>query len=459
MAAAALSQAAEIKVSPGQLEDIIASGAADGASIISLSGSIDARDFAALGNLPQSVKTLDLSQVKLNALSTSANRYFGRSFFGEGEIPCYAFFQSKLENIILPESTFKIGDGAFADSAVKSISLPEGVTTVGDYAFYNCDALTSLSLPTTLRTIGKGALANCDALTTLSLAPTAVTELADYVFANSSQLRVVELPAGITTVGREAFVNTAIVSLNLENVTEFADYALSGMRNLQSLSLNPDANATEGMLMDNERLTELFGAASELPDYYLANCSRFLPTTVLEDVTSIGRYALANIGATEIVLGPSLTNIDKGALYGMDALTLIDARQLDNAVPDVTDDAFFGIDKSLVWVYVTENSADLWRSHPVWKEFNIRTDSQEWLEVDATLAENVDIRIVGDLLCIDAPGPVDAVAIYALDGKLLFEGSSPDRHMEIEAARFDSATAIVTARSGESRKTVKLILK
>ena len=106
--------AADIDVSPGQLESLLGDGG-KGQTELKLKGKIDARDLAALENLSADVKKLDLSEVSIEALSMPNRKYFGRTLFNQGEIPAYTFFKSNVTSLDLPYGVSSICEGALAD--------------------------------------------------------------------------------------------------------------------------------------------------------------------------------------------------------------------------------------------------------------------------------------------------------------------------------------------------------
>jgi hypothetical protein len=83
--------------------------------------------------------------------------------------PVGAFMScEKLSQVTLPSTLRKIGNYAFNDTALHSIIIPEGVTEIGYCAFYYCRTLTSVTLPSTIERIGMFAFAST-ALNTVTI--------------------------------------------------------------------------------------------------------------------------------------------------------------------------------------------------------------------------------------------------------------------------------------------------
>ena len=453
--------AADLDVTPGQLEALLGD-ATKNQTELTLHGRIDARDLAALENLPSGIETLDLSDVSISGLTMPNRKYFGKTLFQQGEIPAYTFFKFNVKNIVLPRDVATLGQGAFSGSDITSIVVPEGVTEIGDYAFYGCPGLKTVTLPSTLKTIGKGAFGNCPTLETVDLSGTSVTSLPERVFSGDGALTEVKLPSTLTAVGREAFSHTGVKALNLNKVTDFDAYALSSMQALQELTLNPNANISDGLLMDDISLASLSGMPDYVPDYFAANCTE-LPSESLGCAMTLGRYSFANTKAPEVLyLTSSLSSIDRGALSGLDGITKIDATELGNNVPVVDDTTFEGIDQEAIVLWVDDAAFDAWESHPVWRLFQVMSTNQTGVdEIEAEVA-GADIKIStnGGMLVVESPARIADLRIYTTDGRMAYV-ASPDREtVEIETASLPSGVVVVAATDGEGNaKTVSLLLK
>lgn len=81
------------------------------------------------------------------------------------DIGPYAFSDTKINSIVLPEGLTKISDGLLDNcESLKSVVIPNSVTEIGFSAFSGCSSLTEVTLPDNVTEIGKGAFVGCDAL-------------------------------------------------------------------------------------------------------------------------------------------------------------------------------------------------------------------------------------------------------------------------------------------------------
>lgn len=453
--------AADLDVTPGKLEGLLADGG-KGQTELKIAGTMDARDLAVFENLAPDVKTLDLSGItKIEALSMPTRKYFGRTLFKEGELPAYTFFKAGVTAISLPQELNIIGEGTFAGSEIESITIPEGVTEIGDYAFYGCPNLKEVKLPSTLTRVGKGAFGNCTALETIDLSDTRVNEIPEKAFAGAVSLSKLILPANMAVVGREAFSHTKIEELDLSRISRFEAYALSSMPFLTTLAINPEAEISDGLLMDDISLASLTGLPEFIPDYFAANCSKF-DATMMNDASILGKYSFANtLAPEELVLSSFITKIGRGALSGLTSIAKIDATALEDKVPEVEEFSFEGINPGAIELWVDHNAYELWEADPYWSAFNIKhADETGVEEVGADVSSGISIYAVGGLLVVESPATIAEIRVYTTDGRMAYVASPNQERVEIETASLPSGVVITAATDGEGNtSTVSILLK
>ena len=182
VAAAGLIQGARVEVNPGELADYIATLSND-VTNLKVVGNIDARDLAALRNLPASVLELNLQESRVVAYSGAVEAFPGRERFAADELPEALFYQSNFRSIYLPAGVTRMGEALCAGSAaLEEVVVSEGTTQLAPYALNNCSSLTTLLLPESLESMGRYSLAGCSSLESLSMSHTKVTDLPDALF-------------------------------------------------------------------------------------------------------------------------------------------------------------------------------------------------------------------------------------------------------------------------------------
>lgn len=83
---------------------------------------------------------------------------------GVENIYTYAFYETALTELELPDSMVEIKSYAFSGCPLTSVELGEGLTKIGKYAFYDCWKLGNVSFPASLTYIGTFAFEGCNSL-------------------------------------------------------------------------------------------------------------------------------------------------------------------------------------------------------------------------------------------------------------------------------------------------------
>ena len=97
-----------------------------------------------------------------------------------------------------------IGDWAFCDSLLTSIEIPNSVTSIGDWAFSSCTSLTNAIIGNSVTSIGEYAFSNCDLLTSVVMS-NSVTSIGELAFYNCDLLTSIFIPNSVTSIGNYAF--------------------------------------------------------------------------------------------------------------------------------------------------------------------------------------------------------------------------------------------------------------
>lgn len=98
------------------------------------------------------------------------------------QIGAFAFYETYLTKIFIPDSVLKIGGSAFTyNQELEEVRLSESLVEIGDYAFAECTSLAELTLPETLTTTGVGAFSKCANLRDVAI-PASVKEIGEGAF-------------------------------------------------------------------------------------------------------------------------------------------------------------------------------------------------------------------------------------------------------------------------------------
>ena len=199
---------------------------------------------------------------------------------------CNAIIETKTntliadcKNTIIPDSVTSIGDYAFQNSEITSITIPDSVERIGISAFYYCQNLTTITIPASVTSIGKGAFSNCSGVTSIGVDNNnpiydsrdncnAIIEKGTLIVGCKNTI----IPDGVTSIGNNAFSDCSFTNIVIpDGVTSIGDYAFGACSNLTNITI-PDSVESIG-------------------DYAFGVCSNLTNITIPDSVESIGKYA------------------------------------------------------------------------------------------------------------------------------------------------------------------------
>lgn len=143
--------------------------------------------------------------------------------YGIPRIDVYAFHNTGLTEVVLPDSVTEVKSGAFwgakdlsrvvfsknlqrieenafRETAISECIIPEGVTFIGYQAFMFCDNLEYVSIPGTVKTIGDHAFDHCPNLREVYIED-GVESLGSMIFNVNPGLEKITIPASVTSIG------------------------------------------------------------------------------------------------------------------------------------------------------------------------------------------------------------------------------------------------------------------
>jgi hypothetical protein len=129
---------------------------------------------------------------------------------GVDEIEDFAFRNSLVTEVRLPNTVRSIGIQAFKDSHLSKINLPEGMLTISNSSFKN-SMLTEITIPDSVEAIENDAFYNIAELETVNLG-NGVKTIGPYAFALTG-IENLRLPPTVETVETNAFSSTSLVQI------------------------------------------------------------------------------------------------------------------------------------------------------------------------------------------------------------------------------------------------------
>ncbi len=212
-----------------------------------------------------------------------------------------------------------IGDYAFSNTNIISVRIPDSITTISDGAFCFCDSLTNISIPDSITSIGNDVFSYCSALISINVDENNSSySCLDGVLFNKDKTALIcyprgkndsiyDIPDGVNTIGYNAFYNcSALTSITVPDSANLIDvHAFYNCSSLTSVNI-PNGVTTIG-----------------LRAFY--NCSGITNITIPDSVTTIGDSAFRNCTglATSITIPDSVTSIGDDVFYNCSGITSI----------------------------------------------------------------------------------------------------------------------------------------
>lgn len=252
-------------------------------------------------------------------------------------IPTYLFAKnSKLESVTVHNGVLSVEFGAFCDCPLLSeVQFAGSVGILGEQAFYNTPELKELTLPDGAVEIGASCFANSGLETLVFKANTLISKLGSMAFADTpltafdasgstvynvaeedallvskdgktvilaapgKQFGEITIAENYSNIASGAFAATDVTKVTFENDgIIIGDFAFSGCENLQSVVFS--GNLTQNAVVG----TRAFNA-----------CTNLTEVVNIDKLKTVGDYAFAATGLTEITLG-------EGATFGEGAFLL-----------------------------------------------------------------------------------------------------------------------------------------
>ena len=122
-----------------------------------------------------------------------------------------AFARTRVNTVSFPRTIEFIEDYAFSQSTLESVTIPEWVCVMGNYVFEECDKLTSVNWPKTLIRIPTCTFHGCLSLESIRI-PEGVKYIDGDAFRGCWKLSSVILPESLIHIGGDAFHNCIALS-------------------------------------------------------------------------------------------------------------------------------------------------------------------------------------------------------------------------------------------------------
>jgi hypothetical protein len=389
-------QPTKVKMTQGNLHNMYANNP-NQTTHLTLTGTIDARDFRFIRDSMTMVSVLDLSDVKIVEYTGKEGTIGTDSFtYPANTIPSEAFYMncSELTTVTIPHSANSIGKDAFTNCfRLSKITIPSSVTSIGELAFCNCWGLSNIVIPPSVTSIGARAFTGCNALIDVD-ADNSIYSSVDGVLFNKTQTKLLHfpvskggdyiVPSSVTTIGTYSFTCNRLINITIPlSVTTIEDQSFSESLGLLSILIpssvtfigNQAFKTTSALLnvdVDNPNYSSNNGVLFNKLQTRLIQCpvSKTVYYRIPSSVISIGEQSFWGCNRlTSITIPSSVNSIESNAFVdcrGLDSLYLYSISPVDLSC---SMEVFVNINKEKSILYVPYGSKATYQSATQWKDF------------------------------------------------------------------------------------------
>ena len=425
-------QPAKVSVKAGGLHDVLF-GELDKTPSLTLTGTIDVRDFKTMRDEMPLLEEIDLSNVSILAYTgqdgTDGNKL---KTYEANTIPTYAFnynfdfmdsIPSILHKIIFPLTATTIDNYAFRRcNGFKSIEIPATIENIGHLVFSDSQFLTYIKISSSVKSIGANIFENCLALQEIDV-DTNNSNYSSYegVLYDKQQTSLLicpskkqgdyKIPSTTKTINGVAFMkcdrlNSIFIPASVNSIGEMAFARCSASITVEENSTN--YSTRDGVLFNKPQTKLIFCPMSKKGDYVIPStvtsidrqafiacsnlnsviipnsvqsigiaafndCRKISSIDIPSSVTSIGDYAFGFcLSLTSVKIPFSVTSIGSHAFeYCSKLLSIIAYSPIPiNVTGDEHKDIFLEVNKNTCILYVPSGSKNAYKSAIQWKDFN-----------------------------------------------------------------------------------------
>ena len=246
----------------------------------------------------------------------------------------YALNIQTLEKVSFEKNSElqEISSFAFAESNIKKLIIPDSVNFISHGAFYGCVNLESINVPTSLNVLDIATF-SYSKLKEIKI-PKSVTIIDSYCFYKCSQLKRVEFEedSGLILIGIYAFANTKNESISIpKTVEKIGDFCFINCRKLKKVQFDSDSNLTEiGKECFRGTKIESIELPQKIEEFDFLNTKiknvTFSIDSTFQDLTNFGSSLI-----TSIVIPSSVTIICLNAFIDCFNLSEVKVNDISNS--------------------------------------------------------------------------------------------------------------------------------
>jgi hypothetical protein len=378
-----VTQYGQTEVTAGNLKTILA-GQLSTITSLTLTGTIDARDFRTMRDEMPVLSDIDLSGARItDYVGTEGTDGTDNKDYPANRVPDLAFLNQSpgqgkinLNSLILPESVTSIGHFAFTNCrCLTNVNIPPLVTSIGVHAFNNCTSIATINIPSAVTSIDFGAFSLFNGVISVNEKNNKYSSI-DGVLFNKIQTELIQFPTSRT--GSYTIPSSVIF------IGNYAFEYCSGLTNITIPS-----------------------SVASIGNYAFYYCTGLTTLEIPTSTTSIGNDAFFGCsGLSELTIPSSVKTIGTSAFSYCNNLNSIFAFPLLPVDLNSSLGVFSDVNKNTCTLYVPYGSKIVYQAAAQWKDFKNIVELPNQAPV-ANSGTNQTTR-EGKLVTLNGTGSTDA---------------------------------------------------
>ncbi|MCF8378752.1 MAG: leucine-rich repeat protein [Bacteroidales bacterium] len=423
-------------------------------SSLTLTGTIDARDFAFMRDSMPELSVLDISTTSIEFYTGEGGTADGNYLYMANEIPIYCFYNATTQSskLSITEVYFPVGITSINDmsfyycAGLKRVVFadPSHLISIHFYAFAGCSSLDGVVLPESLNYLGDGALYYTNH--SIFFVPAGVTYIGnqalamvkshinvnpsnpnymsnDGVLYSKDQKKLLQCPSEkegefimpntVESVERAAFIFCRFLTsiVNSSNLINIEDYAFYSCNSLTSYDIPDNIKA--------------------IKPYTFAGCHSLNSISIPGTVLSIGNSAFFGcINLNSISIPNSITTIESNAFNYCTGLTSFYANPISPVNLSASTNVFQYVDRANCLLYVPSGSKNDYQNAHGWKDFVFIEEMEPTSSLDMNENEII-ITVQNKQIRIQGVCPGEKLSVYNIMGALIFKQIAVSEYEEI----------------------------
>ena len=443
-----------VETASGKLDALIGNDAAT-ATELTLSGTMDARDFKFIAESMPGLSTLDLGEVTIEEYSDKEPLFANFTYYPANELPKYSLMGTSIRSVVLPSTLTSIGEASFAGcTELSEITVPSTVTEIGNYAFSGDVKLTAVKGCENVTKVGEYAFSHDGELASVAAMPK-LENVGGYAFLDSKRLASFTFAATVQTIGEGAFSGSGLTAVDMSGsprLNVIGAWAFADNSSLKEVKLPQTVAAIgDGAFFYSTSLQSIRvpSGVTKINDFAFMGGKAMATVELPEGLKEIGDYAFSDWQNVKKILVPSTVEyIGERAMRNWDSLEELTSEA--PAPPALGDDVWENVDPEGVELRVPEASVPAYHDAEQWKEF-FKSSSAQQLS-----PSGIRVTVSGDVVTIISDSCITLAQLFDMSGIVLASVRPDTAQTAFNLSGFSGRTYVVRCVAGGKEQIIKI---